>query len=243
MTQHIVLPTSLNLRAKPRATDDSTVLAVAPMGTVVEEIDADADRAWLRVRIGALEGWMNNRYLLRSETYSGSPWISAAMAEFGVAEVPGAQHNPRIQSYLGMVTSSKASDETSWCSAFAKWSVLQVQAHHNSIPDPKKITAAARSWHTTSWGNDMTPDAPLGSIVVLWRRRSSGEPGFTHADSSGTPQEVLAKGSGGHVGFLASPYRQGDKQISLLGGNQGNRVCKDSYPLGHHYGLLSIRGI
>jgi hypothetical protein len=54
---------------------------------------------------------------------------------------------------------------------------------------------------------------------------------------------ILAKGTGGHVGFLVSPFRNGDTQISLLGGNPSNRVCKASAALGNDYGLLSIRGL
>jgi uncharacterized protein (TIGR02594 family) len=242
LTHHIVLATSLNVRAHPRTTSDSLIMAVLPAGTAVEELDANADRSWLRIRLGAIEGWASNRYLCRKEAYMNSSWLSVAASEFGIAEIAGPEHNPRIQTYLSTVVAKDARDETSWCSAFAKWCVLQARHGNPKIPDPKKISAAARSWHLQKWGSDVSTTAPLGSIVVLWRRRKATEPGFTEADRSGTPEQVQAKGSGGHVGFLASPYRPGDTQISLLGGNQSNRVCKSTYQLGHDYGLLSIRG-
>lgn len=241
MKFHIVMATSLNLRHEPRV--KSTKLAEFPLGTQVEELEANPDRSWLRVHVGTMEGWMNNRHLLRAESYHAQPWLPIAVREYGVgvAEVAGTDSNPRIDAYLATVGASD--DETAWCSAFAKWCVLQARASRPAIPEPTKITAAARSWHTSQWGKDVTTAAPLGSVVVLWRRRSSSEKGFTEADRSGTPQQVLEKGSGGHVGFLASPFNPDDPQISLLGGNQGNRVCKAIYSLGRDYGLLSIRSV
>lgn len=63
----------------------------------------------------------------------------------------------------------------------------------------------ARSW--AAWGRDVSGAPPLGCIVVL---------------SRGTDPAL------GHVGFLAgiSPGR-----VTLLGGNQSNMVCEQSYPM------------
>jgi hypothetical protein len=124
-----------------------------------------------------------------------------------------------------------------------KWCVAQARLNNPIVPDLKKISAAARSWHLQKWGTDVTLKAPLGGIVVLWRRREAMEPGFTEVDKNGSPEQVLAKGTGGHVGFLASPFKSGDTQIILMGGNQKNQVCKSTYQLGNDYGLLSIRGL
>jgi len=238
MTSHIVLVTSLNLRAEPRV--KSRKLAEFPLGTQVEELSSNDDRSWLRVRIGTLEGWMNNSHLLRSASYYAQTWLPIAVREHGVAE-RAVKSNPRIDEYLATVGTSD--DETSWCSAFAKWCVLQARQGNPKIPDPKKITAAGRSWHLQKWGTDVSATGPLGSIVVLWRRRTATESGFTEVDRSGSPEQVMAKGTGGHVGFLASPFKLGDTQISLLRGNQNNQVCKSTYPLGNNYGLLSFRGL
>lgn len=242
MTFHIVMATSLNLRSEP-IVDDKTKLAEFPLGTQVEEMEAKPDRSWLRVRVGTMQGWMNNRHLLRAESYHAHPWLPIAVREYGVgvAEVAGTGSNPRIDEYLATVGASD--DETAWCSAFAKWCVLQARASNPAIPAPTKITAAARSWHISQWGKDVTASAPLGSVVVLWRRRESDEKAFTDVDKNGSADEVRTLGTGGHVGFLASPFKTGEAQISLLGGNQSNRVCKETYTLGKDYGLLSIRSV
>lgn len=165
MKSHVVLATSLNLRTAPHV-DNTAILAALPLGTMVEELDANADRSWLRVRLGALEGWMNNRYLLRTDAYHACPWLPIAVGEFGVAEVAGIENNPRIQTYLATVIGGEVADETAWCSAFAKWCVLQARAANPKIPDLKKITASARSWHSNQWSTDVTATAPLGSMVV-----------------------------------------------------------------------------
>jgi len=241
MNHHIVLATTLNVRALPRATADSTILGVLPLGSVVEELDADADRSWLRVRQGTLEGWMSNTYLLREDALRGFPWVDKAAREFGVAEIPGPRNNPRIQDYLATVGVGDASESTSWCSAFAKWCVMQAQAHSTAVPGVKKITSGARSWHTSAWGADLTASAPLGAVVVLWRRRGPDED--DPKDATRTPEQVKKDGTGGHVGFLAEPFRASDAQVTLLGGNQGNRVGKSRYALGTNYGLMSMRGL
>lgn len=244
MTTHLVLPSALNVRAYPRATEDSTILGVLPFGAVIEELDANADRTWLRARVGTLEGWVSNKYLLRDEAHQTYPWMAHATREFGVAEIPGALINRRIEAYFSVAGAPDANDDTTaWCSAFAKWCVLQARTQDGSIPDVKKINLSARSWHKHSWGIDVTTSTPLGAVAVLWRRRHPLESGSTEADRTGKPSEVLAQGSGGHVGFLAEPYKAGDKSITLLGGNQNNQVCKAKYGLGKDYGLLSLRGI
>lgn len=240
MTNHIVLPSTLNVRASPRATADSTVLGVLPFGSVIEELDANADRTWLRVRVGTLEGWTSNRYLLRDDAYRAFPWVTEAVREFGVAEIPGPANNRRIQAYLAVVGAGADDETISWCSAFAKWCVMQARAQNTAIPEVKKIHSGARSWHKSNWGSDVTAKAPLGSIVVLWRRRSANE--GDPKDATRTPDQVKKDGTGGHVGFLAEPFNTGDSTITLLGGNQSNQVCKSEYKLGVDYGMLSIRG-
>ena len=64
--------------------------------------------------------------------------------------------------------------------------------------------ADAKSWLTI--GIEVT-EPELGDVVILWR---------------GSPDSWM-----GHVGFYAG--RDGDN-IILLGGNQGDRVCYQSFP-------------
>jgi hypothetical protein len=83
------------------------------------------------------------------------------------------------------------------------------------------------SW--ADWEQDVTRDSMEGDIAVFRRRAGS---------ASG---QIV----GGHVAFLTGPD-QGAPTLALLGGNQSQRVCIQSYPregvLGSfHYLLLSIR--
>jgi uncharacterized protein (TIGR02594 family) len=65
-------------------------------------------------------------------------------------------------------------------------------------------SASARSWET--WGKRLaTPE--VGAVTVFFRNG-------------------LASGEG-HVGFYV---KQSDGMISVLGGNQGNRISIDKYP-------------
>lgn len=64
-------------------------------------------------------------------------------------------------------------------------------------------SAAARSYLT--WGVRLAKPT-MGCVVVLWR---------------GTP-----KSPNGHVGFFVD---QGESTVTLLGGNQGDRVCESKY--------------
>jgi uncharacterized protein (TIGR02594 family) len=242
MTTHITLPTSLNVRIHPRATADSTVLGVLPKGTLIDELDANEDRSWLRCRIGTLEGWVSNKYLLREAAYRANAWMPVAYNEFGVAETPGNRNHPRIDLYLATIgLAGKAEENNSWCSGFAKWCMLQARLADPSTPNPKNITSGARSWHTSKWGTDMTAGAPLGSVVVLWRRREANEDGGK--DQARSVAQVISAGTGGHVGFLAEPFNAGVQKVTLLGGNQGNQVSKSTYDFGNNYGLLSIRSL
>ncbi len=242
MTTHVVLPTTLNVRIQPRATPDSTVLGVLPKGTVINELDANEDRTWLRIRISTLEGWVSNKYLLREAAYRANSWMAKASNEFGVAETPGSTNHPHIDAYLAVVgLTGQEEENNSWCSAFAKWCVAQAVLSDAKTPSPKKISSAARSWHAANWGVDMTGKAPLGSIVVLWRRRGAREDGGK--DQARNVEQVISAGTGGHVGFLAKPFKQGDQKITLLGGNQGNKVGKSTYDFGKDYGLMSIRSL
>jgi uncharacterized protein (TIGR02594 family) len=241
MLTHVTLPSSLNVRSKPMATSDSTKIAVLPTGSVVEEMDANADRSWLRIRLGAIEGWCSNPYLLRLDAYKASPWVIEAAREFGVAEIPGSQNNPRIQEYLSTIGNANMEETTAWCSGFAKWCILRAQKNNAAIPAVTKITSGARSWDKSKWSKTSTNPPALGSVVVLWRRRQASEDGGL--DQNRTAEQVKANGNGGHVGFLCEPFKDGDESVVLLGGNQSNRVGKDRYRLGQDYGILSFRGI
>ena len=73
-------------------------------------------------------------------------------------------------------------------------------------------------------GTGRATAAPAEGDIVVWRRRGAGQ-------------------DGGHVGFVIGRDAGG---ISVLGGNQSNKVCIQRYPengvLGSFtYSLLSVR--
>lgn len=222
----------LNLRAGPGNT--FPVLETIPNGTIVTELGLQG--SWMKVDLhgdGHADGFMFKDFL---EAVSGGlplPFapsapgavqrpIDVARAEMAlnVAEIPGAQDNPRIVLYHSTTVGGAASDETAWCSSFINYCVDKAGFRGTD-------SKAALSW--ADWGQDVTRDSAEGDIAVFCRRAGS---------ASG---EIV----GGHVAFMTGPD-QGAPTLSLLGGNQSQRVCIQSYPrngvLGSfHYLLLSIR--
>ena len=224
--KHIVLATALNVRAEPNTS--SVIQAVLPRFAIVEEVEATSDRGWIKIFSPGYRGWCSNGFLLRQEVWE-QPIAQLVAMEFGIGEVAGPIDNPRIVEYQKTIVGANVGDEVSWCSSFIHWSV----AKHTGKRQPN-ITASARSWK--SWGtaaNAVEPVAP-GCIAVLWRRNDK-------ADIGKTAQEVAQDGASGHVAVLAEPFSKNDKQITLLGGNQGNRVSKVTYPIGESYGVLGFR--
>lgn len=127
--------------------------------------------------------------------------LRAAGAYLGIAEVPGAQHNPAI---LRFARDSGVEwiedDETPWCATFIG-SVLA------GLGIPATGSAMARSYET--WGEEVPLHlAQPGDIVVLWRGSPSAR--------------------SGHVGVLV---RLEGAAVVLRGGNQGNRVSDARYPV------------
>jgi uncharacterized protein (TIGR02594 family) len=146
------------------------------------------------------------------------PWITAARAEErrGVREIRGqAGNEPRILEYIATVPElatipvSKGSstmmsevDETSWCGCFVNWCLK-----HAGLPGYPGINAArARRW--LDFGAPLVTPRP-GAITVMYK-----QPG---ASTRGTTS------SGFHVAFYTSGS---GNSVTLLGGNQGNKVCE-----------------
>jgi len=96
-----------------------------------------------------------------SEEY---PWLPVAFAEYGVREIPGAQHNPRIIEYLNSTDLAQKypslPDETDWCAAFVNWCVEKVGL-------PSKNSAVVNPWR--SWGKASLEPAKRGAVTTfLW---------------------------------------------------------------------------
>ena len=96
-----------------------------------------------------------------SEEY---PWLTTAYAEFGVREIPGTQHNPKILEYLNSTDLAQKypylPDETDWCAAFVNWCVEKVGL-------PSMNSAVVNPWR--SWGKASPVPAKRGAVTTfLW---------------------------------------------------------------------------
>jgi uncharacterized protein (TIGR02594 family) len=143
-------------------------------------------------------------------------WLSVATDEDGNEELAGhEQNNPRILEYLGTVPAlMKAKtgvkgifagqvDETAWCACFVNWCLSQAGAR----PYP---TAMAADW--LKYGRALDVPVP-GAITVVYKKPK------TRADKKTTT-------SGYHVAFYVSGA---NGNLTLFGGNQGNKVCEKNF--------------
>lgn len=137
--------------------------------------------------------------------------LDIALEEYGVTEIKGAAHHPRILQYFKEIGHKwVTTDETAWCSAFANWVALKVGYARSG-----KLNA--RSWLTVGTKVKIPQQ---GDVVVFWReKRSSWK---------------------GHVGFYIG-YSDDKKYIYVLGGNQNNQVCIKPYPTYRLLGFRSIK--
>lgn len=129
--------------------------------------------------------------------------IDVALQEYGVKEVSGGTHNPRILKYFEEIGHEwVTTDEAAWCSAFVNWVCFKA-----GFKGSGKLNAR-------SWGNigekveSGVEEARIGDIVIYWR------------DS---PESWK-----GHVGFYISHSKT---HIYTLGGNQSNMVKITPYPM------------
>ena len=89
------------------------------------------------------------------------PYISIAYAEFGIHEVRGSQHNPRILEYIRSTDLSRypsLPDETEWCAAFVNWCIEKVGL-------PSTNSAVVNPWR--NWG--VRPPSMRRGCVITFR--------------------------------------------------------------------------
>ena len=140
------------------------------------------------------------------------PWFERGLGELGVAELPGAEHNPRILEYHA-VTGGWSRDEVPWCGSFTAWCMDPYYV-------PPERAALARSW--IRFGEPS--DERLGAVCVIKRRQS------------GADRRTGSRG-GYHVGFFVNRSRAG---LVLLSGNSQNRVGVDWYS-NRRYEIKALR--
>ncbi|WP_025663289.1 TIGR02594 family protein [Aquimarina megaterium] len=136
--------------------------------------------------------------------------LDIALAEYGITEVVGRNHNSRILQYFKEIGHKWViTDETAWCSTFANWVAMKAGYYRSGKLD-------ARSWLRV--GTKVTTPKK-GDVVVFWRVKKSDWRG--------------------HVGFFIG-YSEDKKYIYVLGGNQNNQVCIKRYPTYRFLGFRSI---
>lgn len=135
---------------------------------------------------------------------------SLAKRYLNIEELEGGQDHPLIQWWLMLAGfGPNAHDEVPWCAAFVHgiaWSL--------GLPRPH-LPARARSWLEA--GMFINEDqATQGFDIVVLQRGTGYTPGPEVFDAPG------------HVGFF-SHYGVGG--VVLLGGNQGDSVSVEEFPL------------
>jgi uncharacterized protein (TIGR02594 family) len=141
-------------------------------------------------------------------TNIGAPWMRIAIAEKGVSEIKGSQHNRRIIEYHAATGLAAKEDEVAWCASFVNWCLKQAGIQGNN---------SARAKDFGTWGRGL--ETPRYGCIVHLHRTPKGVDSRTGSSS------------GNHVAFFIS---QTATHITLLGGNQGNRVRESSYPLSQY---------
>jgi uncharacterized protein (TIGR02594 family) len=160
--------TTINaLTVREAARISSRALYTLKPQEIVEVSETSPDGKWKRVETAyGLKGWCAIQYLtsLGDEALPRNPeecpWMSIALGELGVREIPGAKHNPRIIEYMLSTTlpnADKLPDETDWCACFTSWCMVQagVEGIHSALVNP---------W--LKWGEPI-PEPRRGCIVIF----------------------------------------------------------------------------
>lgn len=193
--KYIVTAVALNIRVEPNTS--AKIIGHVVKGDIIEKIAVSTDGFWIKHTTHGVTGWSSKSYLEKVNNTAPSPvgdfpWMPIADKEYGVVEIPGAQHNPRVVEYLQSVTNIgptwRSMDETPWCSAFVNWCVEKAGYVGTK-------SALSTSW--LKWGKKI--DKPVKGCIAVF----------------------LREGGGGHVGFYwdETPTLS-ETYIRILGGNQ-----------------------
>lgn len=139
----------------------------------------------------------------------GSNWVRVARSYLGLREYRGNRHNPKILEWWSKCRLPFTDDETPWCAGFVGGVMEECGIRSTR-------SAAARSYNWQGWGKSLSKPC-VGAVVVFWRKSR--------------------RGPYGHVGIVVG--RDQNKNLMVLGGNQGNRVSikpfSRSRVLSYHY--------
>lgn len=143
--------------------------------------------------------------------------LAVARQFIGVKEGAGAIDNPLVVGMLRLEDPGVQHDAVAWCSAFVNFVAWILDV-------PRSRSLAARSWLTVGRPVALA-DAMPGFDVVILQRGDGEQPG---ADVIAAP---------GHVGFYVG--HDADR-VTLLGGNQGDAVCVESFPKARVLGVRRL---
>ena len=129
----------------------------------------------------------------------------------GMREISWPVDNPQILAMLRLDADWPPGDETPWCSAFVNYCAWLLRL-------PRSKSLSARSWLNVGRPVDIGFAEPRFDVVILWRGEEDGP--F------------------GHVGLFAGLVHQ---KVALLGGNQGDAVSLQEYPLDRLLGVRRLR--
>ena len=116
-------------------------------------------------------------------------WLTAAQADIGLREVPGAPTAPRIVQWLRDLRAWWKDDETPWCgTACAAWM-------RAAGITPPKAWYRAREWAT--WGQPLT--VPVLGCIVVFERQGGGHVGLVAGIDSAGRLMVLGGNQGNAV--------------------------------------------
>ncbi len=111
--------------------------------------------------------------------------LQIALNEYGVKEIVGDQHNPRVVQYSQDIGNTwVTTDEVYWCSEFVNWCLFKA-----GIQGTK--SAVARSF--LNWGEE-TKTPQVGDIVVFWRDPKGSNNGHVAFYINETPTQIRVLG-------------------------------------------------
>lgn len=223
---------AINRYAPPQENDTNAYLEFVIDQSGLSRSDVIADLPVADVRkivraVEAMEGWKEGEERahrpssgIGSSATGGTSAAVGAAAEWmdvarreeaaGVAEVAGSASNPRILEYFRVAASwfnPAEGDETEWCAAFVNY-CLETSGHVGTGHP------GARSFFWNKNRQFVSLSAPRKFAIAVRRNAPFGDPAW----ETGT----------GHVGFIVG---FNSTHVTLLGGNQSNRVREQEFPL------------
>lgn len=137
-----------------------------------------------------------------------------------VRELAGERDHPLIRFWHSLCAGGEQADEVPWCSSFANGVAFELGLERSR-------SKAARSWLEVGEPIYDMRNVEQGLDVVILQRGDGPQPGATVLNAPG------------HVGFFdrwESPTR-----VVLVGGNQGDRVSRASFPASRILGVRRLR--